>query len=197
MEREVSYKKNNKDIIYVGNLPKELTEQHLKKYFNQFGNVVKIKLVKSKKTNRSKGYAFVQFENSEIAQIAADTMDKYLIDGKALKVHVKEEDQIVKHLFKRGRTMMIKNNKVKLMNSELDSKRRTMKEKLENIMESIKEGNKLERDEETDEFVNKLKRNLENLKDKQKRFNTDLYDDEIKEYTRALNTLKKHLKKSK
>ncbi|XP_953742.1 nucleolar phosphoprotein (Nopp34) [Theileria annulata] len=193
MERKVSYKKNENNVIYVGNLPKQLSEEQLKTYFNQFGDVIKIRLMKSKKTNGSRGYAFVQFEDHEIAKIAAETMDKYIIDGKSLKVHVKEGDQIVKHLFKRGKKISVKKNKVKLINNKLELMSRNFETKLENILDSIKNGNKHDSHEEIKSFIDKLSAKVEKLKDKQKRFDTDLYNGQIEVYSKALITLKNHI----
>lgn len=53
----------------------------MKEFFSQFGNVTRIKLARSKKTARSKGYAFIEFDNLETAAIAADTMhNRFMFD---------------------------------------------------------------------------------------------------------------------
>jgi nucleolar protein 15 len=41
-------------------------------------------VARSRATGRSKGYAFIQFKYSEIAQIVSDTMNGYLLLGKVL-----------------------------------------------------------------------------------------------------------------
>jgi len=46
-------------------------EDELKSYFGQYGEVLAVKVARSKKTARSKGYAFVQFKYPEVAQIVA------------------------------------------------------------------------------------------------------------------------------
>jgi nucleolar protein 15 len=47
-----------------------------------------VKVARSKKTARSKGYAFIQFMYSEVAQIVAETMNGYMIMDKVLVSHV-------------------------------------------------------------------------------------------------------------
>ena len=53
----------------------------MKAYFSQFGNVTRLRLSRSLKTGASKHYAFVEFESTEVADIVAKTMDKYLMFG--------------------------------------------------------------------------------------------------------------------
>ena len=69
-------------IVYVGHLPKGFNEEELKKFFGQFGTVSKLRVSRSKKTGRSKGYAFLEFQDKEVASIAVGAMDKYLMFGK-------------------------------------------------------------------------------------------------------------------
>lgn len=47
-----------------------------------------MKVARSKKTARSKGYAFIQFELPEVAAIAAKAMHGHMVLGKVLDVHV-------------------------------------------------------------------------------------------------------------
>ena len=45
-------------------------------------------MARSKKTARSKGYAFIQFKYPEVAAIVADAMNGYLLLGKVLVSNV-------------------------------------------------------------------------------------------------------------
>jgi len=45
-------------------------------------------LYRSKKTGNSRGFAFLEFEDEEVAKIAAAAMNSYLLYGHILKVHV-------------------------------------------------------------------------------------------------------------
>lgn len=57
-------------------------------YFSQFGRVTKVRLSRSKKTGRSKHYAFIEFYSAEVARIAAEAMDGYMFFGQKLQVCV-------------------------------------------------------------------------------------------------------------
>lgn len=57
----------------------------MRAYFSQFGTITRLRLSRNRKTGRSKHYAFIEFESSEVAKIVADTMDKYLLFGHILK----------------------------------------------------------------------------------------------------------------
>lgn len=85
-------------------------EEQLKQYFQQFGEVVAVKLCRSKKSARSKGYGFVQFEYPEVAAIAANTMNNYMILGRVLRCHVLKPHQINPFTFRGMR------NKAKFIN---------------------------------------------------------------------------------
>ncbi|XP_065198060.1 MKI67 FHA domain-interacting nucleolar phosphoprotein-like [Sycon ciliatum] len=86
-----SGKKTKKGVIYVGHVPRPFVERGLVKFFSQFGEVTRVKLARSKKTGNPKGYAFIEFKSSEVAEIAADTMNGYLMCGRVLKCNVVSE----------------------------------------------------------------------------------------------------------
>lgn len=62
----------------------------MKTYFEQYGTIANIKVARSRKTARSKGFAFIQFELPEVAAIAAKAMNGHMVLGKVLEVHVLE-----------------------------------------------------------------------------------------------------------
>merc|ERR1740121_998937 len=62
---------------------------------------------KSKKTARSKGYGWIEFEEEEVAKIAAETMDGYLMFGRKLVCKLVPRDQVHPQLFRNhGRKMV-------------------------------------------------------------------------------------------
>lgn len=77
--------RNEKGIIYVKHLPHGFFENQLRSFFSQFGNVTRLHVARSKRTLRSRGYAYVEFLYREVAQIASETMNNYLMFGKLLK----------------------------------------------------------------------------------------------------------------
>ena len=82
---------NTHGYVYVSHMPSGLEEDGLRKFFNQFGKVTKVKVARSKKTGRSKGYSFIEFEEKTVAKIAADTMHGFLLFGKQLVCQVLDE----------------------------------------------------------------------------------------------------------
>jgi nucleolar protein 15 len=75
-------------VVYIGHLPHGFYEDELKKYFGQYGEVLAVKVARSKKTARSRGYAFIQFKYAEVAEIVSQTMNGYLLLGKVLASNV-------------------------------------------------------------------------------------------------------------
>ena len=73
--------------LYVGNLSFSTTEQELEAVFSEFGTVDSIRMINDRDTGRSKGFAFVEMNNNQEAEVAmADINDKE-IDGRNLKVN--------------------------------------------------------------------------------------------------------------
>ncbi|XP_016983124.1 MKI67 FHA domain-interacting nucleolar phosphoprotein [Drosophila rhopaloa] len=82
-------------VVIVKHLPHGFFEQQLRQYFRQFGRVLRVRLARSIRTGNSKGYAFVEFEYPEVAKVAADTMDNYLMFQKVVKAsYIPPEKQV-------------------------------------------------------------------------------------------------------
>ena len=78
--------------IYVGNLSYNLKEDDLDALFSQYGNIQHIKVVTDFNTGRSKGFAFVEFDDDTAAQ-AALAQDGQEVDGRRVKVSIAREQQ--------------------------------------------------------------------------------------------------------
>ncbi|KAL9102589.1 MAG: hypothetical protein Q9163_002269 [Psora crenata] len=72
-------------VVFLGRIPHGFYEHQMRSYFTQFGPVRRLRLSRSRKTGRSKHYAFLEFQNEEVAKIVAATMDNYLMFGHILK----------------------------------------------------------------------------------------------------------------
>ena len=72
-------------VVYLGRIPHGFFEHQMRSYFTQFGPISRLRLSRSRKTGRSKHYAFIEFESEEVAKIVAGTMDNYLMFGHILK----------------------------------------------------------------------------------------------------------------
>ena len=60
--------------LYVGNLPYKTTDEDLEELFSECGEVMSAEVVRHRRNNRSKGYAFVEMVNAGTAQNAAKKM---------------------------------------------------------------------------------------------------------------------------
>jgi RNA recognition motif-containing protein len=73
--------------IYVGNLPREATEEDLKQAFEAFGQVTSAKIITDKFTGDSRGFGFVEMPNNSEAQSAISGLDGKDLKGNNLKVN--------------------------------------------------------------------------------------------------------------
>jgi len=87
-------------VVYVGHIPKNFEEKEIRGFFEQFGEILRVRLSRSKKTAQSKGYAFVQFVDADVAKIVADTMNDYILCGRLLKCQFIPNNRIHKDTFK-------------------------------------------------------------------------------------------------
>ena len=84
-KKKKKFHRKPKPTIYVSHIPHGFYENQMLSFFSQFGKVFSARIARSKKTGRSRGFGFVQFQNEEVAKIAAETMDNYLLCNKVLK----------------------------------------------------------------------------------------------------------------
>eukprot|EP00656_Telonema_subtile_P039070 TRINITY_DN4420_c0_g1_i3.p1 TRINITY_DN4420_c0_g1~~TRINITY_DN4420_c0_g1_i3.p1 ORF type:complete len:261 (-),score=110.33 TRINITY_DN4420_c0_g1_i3:63-845(-) len=78
----------DRGVIYLGHIPFGFFEDEMRGFFSQFGAVTRLRLSRSKKTGRSKGYAFVEFSHAEVAEVVAKVMHGYLLFGRVLASRV-------------------------------------------------------------------------------------------------------------
>lgn len=86
--------------IFVGGVPFDLTEGDLLAVFAQYGEVVDVNLVREKATGKSKGFAFLAYEDQRSTILAVDNLNSAKILGRIIRVdHVssykkkEEEDE--------------------------------------------------------------------------------------------------------
>eukprot|EP00898_Chlorokybus_atmophyticus_P007365 jgi/Chlat1/762/Chrsp104S01237 len=77
--------------LFVGNLHLNLTEADLQGVFDPFGTIDFIQLAIDNDTRRSKGYAYVQYQNASDAQQAIQQLNGMELAGKQMKVAVHTE----------------------------------------------------------------------------------------------------------
>ncbi|CAI9301063.1 unnamed protein product [Lactuca saligna] len=86
--------------VYVGGIPFDLTEGDLLAVFAQYGEIVDVNLVRDKGTGKSKGFAFVAYEDQRSTILAVDNLNGAQVLGRTIRVdHVtkykkkEEEDE--------------------------------------------------------------------------------------------------------
>ncbi|CAF0785665.1 unnamed protein product [Adineta steineri] len=72
--------------IYIGSINFELNEAMLKTAFSPFGPVKAVSLTFDPVTNRHKGFAFLEYETPEAAQLSIDQMNGVILGGRNIKV---------------------------------------------------------------------------------------------------------------
>jgi RNA recognition motif-containing protein len=75
--------------LQITNLPRNLTEEQLKKLFEPFGPVVECTLVMDAVTAKSKGFGFVTLPNPTAAEKAVERHHETLVNGQKIKVKIK------------------------------------------------------------------------------------------------------------
>ncbi|CAA7406417.1 unnamed protein product [Spirodela intermedia] len=85
--------------VFVGGIPFDLTEGDLLAVFAQYGEVVDVNLVRDKGTGKSKGFAFIAYEDQRSTILAVDNLNGAKLLGRIIRVdHVsnykkKEEEE--------------------------------------------------------------------------------------------------------
>lgn len=77
-----------KNKLYVGNLPYSVNDASLSEMFTEFGEISEAKVITDKFSGRSKGFGFVTFAKDEDAAKAVEALNGKDIEGRALNVNV-------------------------------------------------------------------------------------------------------------
>ncbi|KAJ4299697.1 RNA-binding protein Cwf29 [Kalmusia sp. IMI 367209] len=73
-------------FIYIGGLPFELSEGDIITVFSQFGEPVWIRLARDKETGKSKGFAWLKYEDQRSCDLAVDNLGGATFMDRVLKV---------------------------------------------------------------------------------------------------------------
>lgn len=114
--------------LYIGHIPHGFYEQQMKEYFTQFGTVLKVRLARSKKSGGYKGYGFIQFASDEVAVIAAEAMDGYLMFDKLLQCKVMSSQAQHRGIWKGSNKKFVYQNRAK-RDIKLQQRERTEEQK--------------------------------------------------------------------
>lgn len=73
--------------IFVGNLDFGATESAIRALFEPYGDISRVNLVTDRDTGRSRGFAFVEMNDSAQADKAIAALNGAQLDGRALNVN--------------------------------------------------------------------------------------------------------------
>ena len=72
--------------LFVGSLAYATTDDSLKAFFEQIGEVERAKVATDRDTGRSRGFGFVTFVNDDDNKKAVEELDGKELDGRAINV---------------------------------------------------------------------------------------------------------------
>ncbi|EKV12592.1 Nucleotide-binding, alpha-beta plait [Penicillium digitatum] len=126
--------------IYIGGLPFDLSEGDVIAIFSQYGEPVHVNLVRDKETGKSKGFAFLKYEDQRSTDLAVDNLGGATVMGRLLRVdHAR---------YKRKDDEEEQDNVAKLMGDSAASENKKVKEhdrrELEEMRPILKEEKELE-----------------------------------------------------
>lgn len=78
--------------LKVSNLPRWISEIHLKHFFSRFGTVIHASVALDQGTLRHLGYGYIIFAEDKFMQ-AALLQDGAVLDGATIKVEIAENEQ--------------------------------------------------------------------------------------------------------
>lgn len=73
--------------LFVGSLPWSVNDQTLQQTFETHGTVVSAKIITDRDTGRSRGFGFVEMENSNDAEKAIKALNNSELDGRNIVVN--------------------------------------------------------------------------------------------------------------
>ena len=83
----------NNSKVYVGNLPYGVNEEQLREMCAEFGEIKYVKVIVDRRTNRSKGFGFVEFDSAEAAQACIDALHGTAMEDRELTVNIARPPQ--------------------------------------------------------------------------------------------------------
>lgn len=80
-------------VVFIGNIPYDLSETQIIEIFNEVGIVQSFRLVFDRETGKPKGYGFCTYSDHETAASAVRNLNNYDINGRTLRVDFAESDK--------------------------------------------------------------------------------------------------------
>ncbi|HSB02170.1 MAG TPA: RNA-binding protein [Anaerolineales bacterium] len=87
--------------LYVGNLSKSTTQEELNALFTQAGEVTETEVIKDRRSDESRGFAFITMSDPSEAEKAISMFNAYSLSDHALKVDLAKPKE------QRGKTLTL------------------------------------------------------------------------------------------
>ncbi|XP_041970695.1 MKI67 FHA domain-interacting nucleolar phosphoprotein-like [Aricia agestis] len=127
---KVVKKKPKRGLVYLSHIPHGFYEHQMTEYFKQFGVVTNVRVIRSKRTGNSKGFAFVEFKDPTVAEIVAETMNNYLMGKRLLKAEIIPPEKQRKALRKHWNNSNNPGQEARLKMKKLQNAHKTEEEEL-------------------------------------------------------------------
>lgn len=72
--------------IHVSNLSFNVTDEDLREFFTEYGEVSSAKVIMDKFTGKSRGFGFVEMPDDEAAKKAISELDNGVVEGRTIRV---------------------------------------------------------------------------------------------------------------
>jgi len=72
--------------LFIGDIPKTMTEEQMKELFSPYGEVVHIDIKRDRMTKASLGYAFIQYKTRSEASAAKKKLHKTVVASRAIRI---------------------------------------------------------------------------------------------------------------
>ncbi|PWY99514.1 hypothetical protein BCV70DRAFT_119840 [Testicularia cyperi] len=82
-------------VVFVGNIPYDMSEEQLTEVFREVGKVVGFRLVNDRETGKFKGYGFCEFEDPETAASAVRNLNEVEVGGRPLRISFADIDPLM------------------------------------------------------------------------------------------------------
>lgn len=79
--------------LFIGNLSFRTSEETLREWVSQIGEVVSVRIITDRETGRSRGFGFVEYTNEADAQKAIETLHEQELDGRNIIVREASEEK--------------------------------------------------------------------------------------------------------
>ena len=72
--------------LYISNLSYNISDEDLRLFFADYGEITSAKVIMDRETGRSRGFGFVELSDDELAKKAIEELNQASYDGKVINI---------------------------------------------------------------------------------------------------------------